>query len=199
MGSVRDASTSGSGSDGPGIINTTLVPQRDAPLDILFKVKPSSNCLTRTRGLAVVARVKEYMPSMTKQAIERFLAGPNLARIATVKKDGSPFVVPVWYEWDGKHCYVVAMTTASWVDNITKEPRVAIVIDNDVPPHEKVIIEGEAEIMWEEDWIEIGKRMVKRYMAPGAGAAYLEEIKAQPMATIRVTPKKITSWIIPEP
>ena len=141
------------------------------------------------------------MPSMTKEAIERFLAGRNLARIATVKKDGSPFVVPVWYEWDSKHCYVVAMTTASWVVNITREPRVAIVIDNDDPPHEKVIIEGEAEIMGEEqaDWIEIGKRMVKRYMAPGAGAAYLEEIKAQPMATIRVTPRKITSWVTPEP
>ena len=137
---------------------------------------------------------------MSKQAIERFLAGPNLARIATVKKDGSPFVVPVWYEWDGGCCYVVGTATASWVENIMRDPRVCLVIDRDDPPHEKVIIEGRAEITGQRlvDWIDIAQRMVVRYMAPSARAAYLEEIKNQAMVTIRVTSSRITSWVEPK-
>ena len=141
------------------------------------------------------------MPSMPRRAIRSFLGRANLARIATLKHDGSPFVVPVWYEWDGSHLYFLATATASWVENIRGDARVAVVIDNDDPPHEKVIIEGEAEIVGEavEDWIRIGKRMVKRYMKPDSREAYIEEIKRQRIAMIRVTPRKLISWVVPEP
>ena len=39
---------------------------------------------------------------LTKKEIKAFLAGPIVARIATVKPDGSPYVVPVWQHYDGK-------------------------------------------------------------------------------------------------
>lgn len=140
------------------------------------------------------------MPPMTKQQIDKFLAGPNIARVATVKKNGAPFAVPVWYDWDGKDCYIVGRKRSGWIENIEHEPRVTVLIDSDVWPTSKVVIEGKAKIVGRsvEDWVEIGKRMVKKYIGPGAGMSYLQGSLDQPRVTIRVTPLKITTWTDPE-
>ena len=37
---------------------------------------------------------------MSKKEIDEFLSEPWIARLACIKPDGSPFVVPVWYHWD---------------------------------------------------------------------------------------------------
>ena len=34
--------------------------------------------------------------------VEEFLRGAQVAALSTVRPDGRPHVVPVWYEWDGK-------------------------------------------------------------------------------------------------
>ena len=137
---------------------------------------------------------------MTKKQVDSFLAGAHIARIATTKVDGAPFAVPVWYEWDGKHCYVVGRKRSAWIKNIEHEPRVTVLIDTDVWPTSKVIIEGKAKIVGRstEDWVEIGKKMVKRYIGAEAGISYLEGSLDQPRVTIRVTPSKITTWTDPE-
>jgi general stress protein 26 len=140
------------------------------------------------------------MPSMTKRQIDKFLAGPNIARVATVRKNGAPFVVPVWYEWDGKDCYIVGRESSSWIENIEHEHRVTILIDTDVYPTRKVVFEGEAEIVGRstEDWVGIGKKMVKKYVGPDAGMSYLEGSLDQPRVTMRITPVKTTTWMDPD-
>ena len=139
------------------------------------------------------------MPAMSKAEMERFLKGPNIAKIATVRKNGSPSVVPVWYYWDGKSCYVVGRKKASWVADIKSEPRVSIVIDDATPPYPKVIMEGKAKVVGTtlEDWIDIGRQMVKKYFGPEAGDSYLEGSIDQPRTTIKVTPSTITTWVNP--
>lgn len=140
------------------------------------------------------------MPALTKVEAEKFLAGPNIAKVATVKDDGSPFVVPVWYDWDGKYCYIVGRKRSSWVRYIQRDPRVTILIDSSDPPYPKVTIEGKAEIIGDtiDDWVKIGKRMVVKYFGPDAGISYLKGSLDQPRKTIRVKPKTFTSWITPD-
>lgn len=136
------------------------------------------------------------MPAMSKKEMEEFLAGRHLARIATVHKGGAPFVVPVWFDWDGKFCYVVGRKKSSWVKDIQREPRVAVLIDEMDQNSPKVLIEGRAKIIGNklEDWIDIGRRMVKRYYGSDAGDSYLEGSMDQPRFTIKIAPKKITTW-----
>ena len=136
---------------------------------------------------------------MTKVQMDKFLSGPLIAKVATVRADGSPSLVPVWFEWDGKACYLVIRQKADWVKNIKREPRVTVLLHNDNPPYEKVIIEGEARVVGDKlsDWIEIGKKMVKKYYGPDAGISYLEGSIDQPRFTVMVTPTKITTWVNP--
>jgi PPOX class probable F420-dependent enzyme len=145
--------------------------------------------ITNNEGICDLVR-------MSTEEMEEFLKGPNLARVAVVRGDGSPFIVPVWYEWDGKYLYVVGRKRSSWVDDVRRNGRVCVLIDEDKLPLRKVIIEGTAEVVGT-DWIEIGKRMAVRYFGPDVGPKYLEGTLDQPRWVIRITPKKITTWKIP--
>ncbi len=136
------------------------------------------------------------MVRLSGEIMDEFLKGPNIGRLAVVKDDGSPFIVPVWYEWDGRFIYVVGRKRSEWVKYIRRDNRVCILIDEDRPPFRKVIIEGNAEILGS-DWIEIGKRMVIRYFGPEVGPKYLEGTLDQPRWLIRITPRKITTWMVP--
>src|SRR5215471_12924551 len=105
------------------------------------------------------------MPRLTKQEMDKFLQGPHVAKVATVKPDGSPFVVPVWYEWDGTTLLFGGRKKSSWVEHIRRNSRIAVLIDGPDPPYPKVIMEGVAEIVGG-DWVDMGRRMVIRYFGP---------------------------------
>jgi pyridoxamine 5'-phosphate oxidase family protein len=62
-----------------------------------------------------------------------YLQGQRLARIATVAPDGQPDVMPVGYQFDGKHIYVGGMNPANTrkFRNVRSgNSRVAVVIDD---------------------------------------------------------------------
>ena len=51
---------------------------------------------------------------LTAEEMEQFMAGNAVARLATLKPDGSPYVMPVWYHWDGEALYFVGRQRALW-------------------------------------------------------------------------------------
>lgn len=133
------------------------------------------------------------MPPLTRQELDTFLReGKYVAKLATVKPDGAPYVNPVWYEYDGTHLYVIARARSQFLQHIREDPRVALCIDTPTPPYTRVLIEGIAEII-EQDWVEMGKRMALRYRGE-EGLAYIEATRNRPRAMIRITPHHITSW-----
>jgi PPOX class probable F420-dependent enzyme len=135
------------------------------------------------------------MEEQKMRKVDEFLRRPLIAKIATVRPDGSPYVVPVIYKWDGQFIWVIGRKRSAWIEYIRREPRVAVLIDEPNPPHPRVLIEGEAEIVGTE-WLELGKEMLERYMGRDLSQKYLEGTIDQPRWLIRITPKKITSWII---
>ena len=47
------------------------------------------------------------MAKMSQREIETFLADPMVAHLVTVRADGRPHVVPVWFEWQGRRAQVM--------------------------------------------------------------------------------------------
>jgi nitroimidazol reductase NimA-like FMN-containing flavoprotein (pyridoxamine 5'-phosphate oxidase superfamily) len=47
--------------------------------------------------------------ALSKEEIEKFLSPPRMARLSTVRDDGRPHVVPVWYYYDGTNILVPTM------------------------------------------------------------------------------------------
>ena len=69
------------------------------------------------------------MGGMTAEHMTEFLAGAPLARLACLKPDGSPYVMPVWYQWDGESIWLVGRQRSVWCEYIKNDPRISVVID----------------------------------------------------------------------
>ncbi|GBC71352.1 hypothetical protein HRbin02_01133 [Candidatus Calditenuaceae archaeon HR02] len=137
------------------------------------------------------------MRGLTKEELSQFLAKPYIARIATLKKDGSPYIVPAWFYYEEPYFYFVARAKSVWVEHIKNDPRVAVQISRDDPPYTRVLVEGLAEIVEGPivggRWVEIANKMALRYLGE-RGPEYLTPTLNRPRYLIRVTPRSLVSW-----
>ena len=89
----------------------------------------------------------ETTAALTEAEMRRFLAGPWAARLACLRPDGAPHVVPVWQEWDGKAFYVVAWQGSRWGEYLRQNPRLSLTVDEPWPPLRRVSAQGNAEAL----------------------------------------------------
>jgi nitroimidazol reductase NimA-like FMN-containing flavoprotein (pyridoxamine 5'-phosphate oxidase superfamily) len=149
--------------------------------------------------------------ALDKEEMDQFLAGSALARLACLKPDGSPYVIPVWYQWDGSSFWFVGRQRSAWCEYIKKDGRVSIVIDSDHSGSDlpgtaeegqkieipKVFVEGTAEVVEEPNiggqWVQVAETMSYRYLGPD-GPTYLVSTLHQPRWLIRLQPTRIKTW-----
>jgi PPOX class probable F420-dependent enzyme len=144
------------------------------------------------------------MPKLSDHEIAEFLGERgHLARIATVRADGAPSVVPVWFIFEGGKVLITPHKHSAFLENLRREPRVAITIDEDQGRYRKVLFEGKAEVLYEvgEDrrWDDVYRRIACRYIDEASADYYLAETRDQPRALIGVdrAKAKVTTWRMP--
>ena len=139
------------------------------------------------------------MPALTTQQVKELLGTPVIARLATVKPNGAPYVVPVWQHWDGESMWIIPRERSRFVEYLRNEPRVAVSCADDIyPGNSRVLIEGAAEIvegpaLMTGKMLEIAREMAERYGGP-AGLEYLEGTIEKPRYLVRIVPAKMTTW-----
>ncbi len=134
------------------------------------------------------------MPALTPDQLHTFLTtDKHILKLATLTPDGWPYIVPVWYMYDGEAFTILARPKNRWVAYVEGDPRVSLCIDTVEAPYTRVLVKGLAEIV-DPQWIGPWKDLAVRYLGPEAGAAYYEETKAVPRVNIRVTPQTVTTW-----
>lgn len=79
---------------------------------------------------------------MSDKQIKSFLSGPWTARLACVRPDGHPHVIPVWQEWDGSKIRIPAWKNSQWVDYVRSNPQVSITVDEPWSPYRRVHMRG---------------------------------------------------------
>jgi len=84
---------------------------------------------------------------MPEAELRSFLDGPWAARLACIRPDGSPHVVPVWYEWRDATFLVAAWPGSAWADFVTQNPAVALTIDEPWPPLRRILVRGQAQAL----------------------------------------------------
>lgn len=140
------------------------------------------------------------MPKLTPKEIDQFLGAAIIARLAMVKKDGSPYVVPLWQYWDGRSMYVIARAKSQFVNYLKNDSRVAVsCAEDDQASHRRVLIEGSVEIiegpvLMTGRMLKIASEMAERY-GQESGLEYLNSTINKPRYLVQITPSKITSWI----
>lgn len=116
------------------------------------------------------------------EALEDFLTRYHwLIKLAFTKEDGWPYVVPLWYLWDQGAFWVVGRKRSEWVQDLRREPRCAICIEEkEIPPagaNRKVLAQCVAEVVEGpvtaegSQWVGVANRMAEKYVGPEGPAA----------------------------
>jgi PPOX class probable F420-dependent enzyme len=108
------------------------------------------------------------------------------AHVATINKDGSPQVSPVWVERDGDTVIVNSEQTRLKVRNLKRNPHVSLSIQDTANPYSYVEIRGKVLEVTTEGGFEGIDRLGKKYMGvdkyPGNQPGDVRvQIKIEPM------------------
>jgi PPOX class probable F420-dependent enzyme len=119
------------------------------------------------------------------------LARPaRTGKLATVRRDGRPHVVPVWFDLDGDD--VVFTTGRDTVKGRTlrRDPRAAMCVDDDRPPFDFVSVEGTVELG--DDLEEL------RHWATRIGGRYMGAERAEEFGARNAVPGERLARLRPE-
>ena len=141
------------------------------------------------------------MPEMSKKEIRRFLMmGTFTGKLATVKKDGSPHIVPIWFVLESRNknggIFDIIFTTDNTsikARNIQRNNRVSICVDNQTPPFSFVIVNGTAKIynIKRDELFRIARKIALRYMGKDKAEDYGRRNGPEGEVLVRIKPTKI--------
>ena len=138
---------------------------------------------------------------MSQREVRRFLMnGTYTAKLATVRKDGSSHVVPIWFVLDrsknSARLFDIVFTTSSTsvkAKNIQREKRVSICIDDQRPLYSFVMISGIAKIQQNDHkkLFKFASQIARRYMGKNKAEEYGKRNSTNGEVLVRIKPKKI--------
>jgi PPOX class probable F420-dependent enzyme len=132
-------------------------------------------------------------------AARRMFAGLPVMGVATVNRDGSPHVVPLWFVWPEDAVYVSARRPSRTWSNVRADPRVSLTVDVGRGWTEiaGLVVYGRAELLaadhptmrkpisaWHEKY---------RSLLSGEGfGRFAEEVPG--LVFLRVAPQRMVAW-----
>jgi PPOX class probable F420-dependent enzyme len=136
------------------------------------------------------------MKEMTKAEYREFLLrGTKTGKLATVRRDGRPHVVPIWFYLDGDTVIFTTGGESLKYKNMKRDPRVSITIDDQTPPYSYVMIEGT--VSFSEDPGELlhwATRIGGRYMGEDRAEAYGRRNSTPGEVIVRIIPSRISAY-----
>ncbi len=109
---------------------------------------------------------------MSRDEALAFLAeGTRTGKLATIRKDGSPNVAPIWFVVDGDTLVFNTRHESARAGHLRRNPKVSQAVDMEEPPYAYVSVQATAEVTDDLD-------DVKRY-ATMIGGRYMGEDKAE--------------------
>lgn len=135
---------------------------------------------------------------MSLSELRAFLDRTNpalLGVVGTLRKDGSPHVVPVWYRYDGEAVHIWSDEGRGWVRNVRRDPRVAFSVQEIEPPYAAVVMRGRVEVESRDGRAidEEIRTITRRYIEEAEVASYIAGW-AHLRTIVTIRPDAISSW-----
>jgi PPOX class probable F420-dependent enzyme len=132
---------------------------------------------------------------MTEAEIREFLAhGTRTAKLATVGRSGAPHVVPVWFVLDGEQLVFTTGVESVKGRNLRRDPRVAVVVDDETPPFAFVHIRGRVSVSEElDDLLGYATEIGGRYMGAERAEEFGRRNAVPGELLVRITPERVIS------
>jgi PPOX class probable F420-dependent enzyme len=136
------------------------------------------------------------MPEMSKDEIRSFLLqGTFTGKLGTINKNGTPHIVPIWFTLDHEDNIIFNTGSKSIkAQNILRDNRVRLCVDDQVPLFSFVTIDGIAEIISNANQKELfkwAKTIAARYMGNDKAEEYGKRNSSEDELLIKIKPTKV--------
>ena len=140
---------------------------------------------------------------MSKEEIARFVMQETLTgKLATVRIDGSSHVVPIWFVLDNENSkrrrrigdiIFTTDSTSAKANNIRRDNRVSICIDDQTRPFSFITIFGTAKIHTykQKEVLKWATKIAERYMGKKNAEAYGRRNSGEGAVLVRIKPTRI--------
>ena len=130
---------------------------------------------------------------MRPPEVARFLmSGTRTAKVATTMSSGQPHVMPVWFVLDGEELVFTTGAASVKGRNLRRDPRIALVVDEDVAPYAFVHLRGRATISEDMDeLLRFATEIGGRYMGPERAEEFGRRNAIPGELLVRVRPERI--------
>jgi PPOX class probable F420-dependent enzyme len=130
--------------------------------------------------------------SLTAGDLGDLLDRPLVAILATVRRDGTVLLSPVWHEWrdDGFNVWVEQQDVKA--RHLRRDPRATILVAESDPPFRAIEVRGPARFV-EMSVSETALRIASRYIGPEEAASYVEPLRGADVI-VRIEPGDVRAW-----
>ena len=139
-------------------------------------------------------------PGMTKEEVDKFLAGNLMLQMATIDKQGEPNIQPVWFYYDkkGEKLLVTTSKLAKKVQNLRNKPSLYFSVDDENFPYKGVKGRGSVNIIEDSNRaVSEGDKISMKYLGtldhPIAKMITAHSKKGENVL-IEISPKFFSTW-----
>lgn len=139
------------------------------------------------------------MPRMTADVLAQLLTEPHVGVLATLRKSGHPYTVPVWWLWDGAHFWLTGTSPRIWCKQLINDARCSLCIETTTPAARHAEVDGLATALLPDafDIWPMSQRLAEKYVGRGDPAnasrvaAFVANMKTEPRLLFKIAP---TVW-----
>ncbi len=132
------------------------------------------------------------MAQLTPEVRAFLLHSARTGKLATVRPDGRPHVVPIWFTLDGDTLLFTTWHTTVKATNIRSNPHVSLCADDENPPFAYALLEGTATLVDDQEQLKLwATRIAARYMGSGLAEAYGNRNAVPGELVVRMTLNKV--------
>jgi nitroimidazol reductase NimA-like FMN-containing flavoprotein (pyridoxamine 5'-phosphate oxidase superfamily) len=127
---------------------------------------------------------------------DEFLKDQKILRLATIGKNKTPHIAPVWYRYSGKKFYIGTNTKTKKAQNVKKNQKVSCCVDVGVnaPNIYGVLVQGNANLITGNSKVKIiAKKILLRYFKTLENKS-AKELLEDTDCIIEIIPEKFTVW-----
>ena len=131
---------------------------------------------------------------MDIREVSKFLAGTQIAVMATVNSDGSPHLSPNWYYFDGERLYFVTTRERRKFFNLKRDRRISVCVYEPPLASDYVVMQGPAiidDLVPTSNLWGTARLVIERYVDAVDVDTYIERWKTEPRILVTITPETI--------
>ena len=123
--------------------------------------------------------------------LQDFLKGQQIAVVATLSRDGTPQLTPLWYGVSGAKLTFSTIKETVKYRNLVRDGRMTVCVYSEPAAKEYATIWGYAEISDDESIWPLTRELVDRYEDPDAAEARMRRLRPQNRIIISLEPDRV--------